>query len=246
MEKNNKFLQTRACTHTLTLTNTCSFYDGGVRGGSPSSLGVAVSSLGSRLSFRLTVLSEGGGVNSVGGGVSGEDPSWVPLVVAGGAGSCVGVAAARDGGVKRDSGCGGAGLERRPSVRGSEVFSTKRHCMMLMSFPPVEIRWLSLYRKLTLVTWLLWALYLWLGACKHKHTHTQMHVDLWRPTRQSKTELCVSPWPWRTGRQTGELYRNRQQERWPFCCEIWSEHWCRFHQNPLATRLKHTPVSSHL
>lgn len=39
-------------------------YDGGVRGGSPSSLGVAVSSLGSRLSFRLTVLSEGGGVDS--------------------------------------------------------------------------------------------------------------------------------------------------------------------------------------
>lgn len=159
MKKNAKVLQTRACTHTLTITNTCSFYNGGVRGGSPSSLGVAVSSLGSRLSFRLTVLSEGGGVdseqggvNSVGGGVSGEGPSWVPLVVAGGAGSCVGGAAARDGGVKRDSGCGGAGLERRPSGRDSEVFSTKRHCMMLMSFPPVEIRWLSLYRKLTLVT----------------------------------------------------------------------------------------------
>lgn len=158
-KKNNKILQTHACTPTLTLTNTHCIYDGGVRGGSPSSLGVAVSSLGSRLSFRLTVLSEGGGVdsehggvNSVGGGVSGEGPSWVPLVVAGGAGSCAGVAAAREGGVKRGSACDGAELERRLSVRDSEVFSTKRHCMMLMSFPPVEIRWLSLYRKLTLVT----------------------------------------------------------------------------------------------
>lgn len=44
--------------------DTQTVYDGGVRGGSPSSLGVAVSSLGSRLSFRLTVLSEGGGVDS--------------------------------------------------------------------------------------------------------------------------------------------------------------------------------------
>lgn len=177
MIKNNKILQTHACTHTLTLTNTCSVYDGGVRGGSPSSLGVAVSSLGSRLSFRLTVLSEGGGVDSehggvisVGGGVSGEGPSWVPLVVAEVAGFCVGVAAAREGGVKRGSACGGAELERMLSVRDSEVFSTKRHCMMLISFPPVEIRWLSLYRKLTLVTWLLWALYLWLGACEQTHT----------------------------------------------------------------------------
>lgn len=119
-----------------------------------------MSSLGSRLSFRLTVLSEAGGVdsqpggvNSVGGGVSGEGPSWVPLVVAGGAGSCAGVAAAaRQGGVKRGSACDEPEVERRLLVRDSEVFSTKRHCMMLMSFPPVEIRWLSLYRKLTLVT----------------------------------------------------------------------------------------------
>lgn len=192
-KKTTKFC-THACTHTLTLTNTRCIYDGGVRGGSPSSLGVAVSSLGSRLSFRLTVLSEGGGVdsehgevNSAGGGVSREGPSWVPLVVAGGAGSCAGMAAAQEAGVKRSSACDGAELERRLSVRDSEVFSTKRHCMMLMSFPPVEIRWLSLYRKLTLVTWLLWALYLWLGACKQ----TQMHADLCRLTRQSKIEVCV-------------------------------------------------------
>lgn len=138
-------------THTHTLSN--SFYEGGVRGGSPSSLGVAVSSLGSRLSFRLTVLSEGGGVdserggvnsegggsNSMGGGVSGEG-SWVPLVVGGGSGSWVDVAVAGGGGVKMASTLRGAELERRPSVREREDFSTRRHCMMLVSFPPVEIR----------------------------------------------------------------------------------------------------------
>lgn len=124
-----------------------------MRGGSPSSLGVAVSSLGSRLSFRLTVLSEGGGVdsewggvnsemggaNSVGGGVSGEG-SWVPLAVGRGSGSWVGVAAAGRAGVKAESTLWGAELARRPSLRDSEDFSTKRHCMMLVSFPPVEIR----------------------------------------------------------------------------------------------------------
>lgn len=124
-----------------------------MRGGNPSSLGVAVSSLGSRLSFRLTVLSEGGGVDSdrggvnsdtggassVGGGVSGEG-SWVPLAVRGVAGSCVGVAVVGGGGVKTGSARWGMELERRPSVRESEDFSTKRHCMMLVSFPPVEIR----------------------------------------------------------------------------------------------------------
>lgn len=130
-----------------------SVYDGGVRGGSPSSLGVAVSSLGSRLSFRLTVLSEGGGVaserggvnsetggvNSVGGGVSG-DGSWVPLAVGREAGSCVGTDVTRGGGLKAGSTRWGAGLDRRPSARESEDFSTKRHCMMLVSLPPVEIR----------------------------------------------------------------------------------------------------------
>ena len=175
-----------SCTRTLTHLHTHRLvYEGGVSGGSPSSLGVAVSSLGSRLSFRLTVLSEGGGVdserggvnsetggaNSVGGGLSGEG-SWVPLAVGGGTGPCVGVALSIEGGVNTGSALCGAELERRLSVRESEAFSTKRHCMMLVSFPPVEIRWLSLYRKLTLVTWLLWALYLWLGAC---NTHT----DYW-------------------------------------------------------------------
>lgn len=135
-----------------TLTHSVSVYEGGVRGGSPSSLGVAVSSLGSRLSFRLTVLSEGGGVDSerggvnsemggtssAGGGVSGEG-SWVPLAVREGTVSCM-VAATTGGGVKAGSVGWGAELERRPSVRESEDFSTKRHCMMLVSFPPVEIR----------------------------------------------------------------------------------------------------------
>lgn len=146
-------------------THPPSIYEGGVRGGRPSSLGVAVSSLGSRLSFRLTVLSEGGGVDSECGGVNSvmgggssvggvvpQDGSWVPLAVGRLAGSCGGVAGAGGGGVKTGSARWGAELERRPSVREREVFSTKRHCMMLVSFPPVEIRWLSLYRKLTLVT----------------------------------------------------------------------------------------------
>lgn len=128
-------------------------YEGGVRGGSPSSLGVAVSSLGSRLSFRLTVLSEGGGVDSeqggvnsdnggvssVGGGVSREG-SWIPLAVGGRAGSGVGVAASGGGGLNMGSARWGVELERRLSVRESEDFSTKRHCMMLVSLPPVEIR----------------------------------------------------------------------------------------------------------
>ena len=114
---------------------------------------MAVSSLGSRLSFRLTVLSEGGGVDSeqggvnseaggassMGGGVSGKG-SWVPLAVGGGPCSCAGVAVMGGGGVKVGSARREAGLDRRLSVRESEDFSTKRHCMMLVSFPPVEIR----------------------------------------------------------------------------------------------------------
>lgn len=115
-------------------------YDVGVKGGSPSSLGVAVSSLGSRLSFRLTVLSDGGGVKSVEGGVSGEGSSWVPLVISGGVACCMGVVAIKGGVLKTGSACCGAELETRPSVRETGDFSTKRHCMMLMSFPPVEIR----------------------------------------------------------------------------------------------------------
>lgn len=125
--------------HTQTHTHTV-VYDGGVKGGSPSSLGVAVSSLGSRLSFRLTVLSEGGGVKSVEGGVAGEGSSWVPLVISGGVACCMGVVAIKGGVLKAGSACCGAELEMRPSVRETGDFSTKRHCMMLMSFPPVEIR----------------------------------------------------------------------------------------------------------
>lgn len=43
-----------------------------------------------------------------------------------------------------------------------------RHCMMLMSLPPVEMRWLSSQRKSTLVTWLLCPLYTWLGAWEER------------------------------------------------------------------------------
>jgi len=124
-----------------------------------------VSSLGSRLSFRLTVLSEGGGVNSeqdgvssVGGGVSSmggrasRKGSWVPLEVRGGFGSWMGVIAGGVGVLSTGFALRGVELEIRQSVSNSEDFSTKRHCMMLMSLPPVEIRWLSLNRKLTLVT----------------------------------------------------------------------------------------------
>lgn len=128
-------------------------YDGGVRGGNPSSLGVAVSSLGSRLSFRLTVLSEGGGVDSewggvnsdkggatsMGGGVSGKG-SWVPLAVGRVGSRVVDVVPARGGGAKTASTRRGAEFARSPSVRHGKDFSTKRHCMMLVSFPPVEIR----------------------------------------------------------------------------------------------------------
>lgn len=38
----------------------------------------------------------------------------------------------------------------------SFVAQTILHCITLMSFPPVDTRQLSLYRKVTLVTWLLW------------------------------------------------------------------------------------------
>lgn len=114
---------------------------------------MAVSSLGSRLSFRLTVLSEGGGVDSdrggvsadaggatsVGGGVCGKG-SWVPFAVGGWGASCIGVVAVGAGGAKTESARRGPELERRPSVRDSDDFSTRRHCMMLVSFPPVEIR----------------------------------------------------------------------------------------------------------
>lgn len=90
---------------------------------------------------------EWGGVNSdvsgstvVGGGVS-RKGSWVPLAV--GTGLCV-VTSTHDpvGGsrVKRGSTPAGAGLDKRLSGTESKDFSTKRHCMMLVSLPPVEIR----------------------------------------------------------------------------------------------------------
>lgn len=135
----------------------------------PSSLGVAVSSLGSRLSFGLRVLSEGGVASSEGGGVSGE-PSCCPLGVAlcrgsGGVGGGVlesgWVLMASETGTAIGTGSVGVlgmlgtdgsprGVElfRKESPKprleslctNEEVFSTRRHCMMLMSLPPVETR----------------------------------------------------------------------------------------------------------
>lgn len=124
-----------------------------MRGGKPSSLGVAVSSLGSKLSFRLTVLSDRGGVDSEGGGVNSEvggtsssgggvseESSWVPLAVGGGMGFWVSMAGMGSGGVTMGSTLRGVELERGPSLREWEDLSTKRHCIMLVSFPPVDIR----------------------------------------------------------------------------------------------------------
>lgn len=132
-------------------------YEGGVSGGIPSSLGVAVSSLGSRLSFRLTVLSERGGVDSEWGGVSSEEGGinsvrgdtsregfWIPLAVGGGLGSIIGVAGTGSERATTGSARRGAELVTGLSVSDREAFPTKRHCMMLVSLPPVEMRWLSL------------------------------------------------------------------------------------------------------
>lgn len=139
-------------------------YKGGLKG-VPSSLGVAVSSLGSRLSLGLRVLSEEGVTSSERGGVSGE-PSCCPLAVAASKDSVgVGVLPSGWAQMARDTGTGtgsvgvwgtlgidgklrGVELCVRESLRPKleslcardEVFSTRRHCMMLVSLPPVEIR----------------------------------------------------------------------------------------------------------
>lgn len=72
----------------------------------------------------------------MGGGVSGED--WVPLAVGGGSGFCV--TAAGGATLRVCSTLRWVELERRAPWRLRDDFSTKRHCMMLVSFPPVEIR----------------------------------------------------------------------------------------------------------
>lgn len=133
----------------------------------PSSLGVAVSSLGSRLSLGLRVLSEVGVASSEGGGVSGE-PSCCPLGVAVSNGSVgVGGGVLVSGwalmGSDVGTGTGSVGVwgtlgidgrlrgvelcisdSVRPKLESlctrEEVFSTRRHCMMLVSLPPVETR----------------------------------------------------------------------------------------------------------
>lgn len=122
--------------------------------GVPSSLGVAVSSLGSRLSFGLTVLSE------VGTGSSrGDEVSWsscCPLGVA--SSGSVGVG----GGVLVSGSILVMGKEVGTAVTGGwtrvlelcrgSLMPRQRHCMMLVSLPPVDTRCLSLCMKLTLVT----------------------------------------------------------------------------------------------
>ena len=114
-----------------------------------SSLGVGVSSLGSRLSLGLAVLSEGGGVDSEWGGVSGK-LSFIPLATTSSAGSS---SSSSSGSWTRAGlrGRGAGSALRGPSPR-EELFSTSLHCMTLVSFPPVDTRWRSSCRKLTLVT----------------------------------------------------------------------------------------------
>lgn len=138
-----------------------------------------MSSLGSRLSLGLSVLWEGGGVDSEWGGVSPEgggvpgELSCRPLVVGsvgggggvtmaaggsevrsrteGGVGVAIGVTAGSVGvGVRGTAEMVARGLElcRSPSPREREeslgtnegVFSTRRHCMTLVSFPPVDTK----------------------------------------------------------------------------------------------------------
>lgn len=133
----------------------------------PSSLGVAVSSLGSRLSLGLRVLSDRGVASSEGGGVS-ANPSCCPLGVAvcrgsGGVGGGVLASGWVMMGSEAGTGTGSVGVwgtlgtdarmrgvelcsreSPRPKLESlctkEEVFSTRRHCMMLVSLPPVEIR----------------------------------------------------------------------------------------------------------
>lgn len=120
----------------------------------PSSLGVAVSSLGSRLSFGLTVLSD------VGVGSSAEGVAWwsscCPLGVASSNSGGVGGGVLEIGSILvigREVGTAATGAWTRvlEFCRGS-LMPTQRHCMMLVSLPPVDTRCLSLCMKLTLVT----------------------------------------------------------------------------------------------
>lgn len=122
--------------------------------GAPSSLGVAVSSLGSRLSFGLTVLSEVGVGSSGGGRVSWSSccPLGVPSRGSVGVGGGVLVSGSI---LVIDKEVGttatGAWTLVLELCRGS-LMPTQRHCMMLVSLPPVDTRCLSLCMKLTLVT----------------------------------------------------------------------------------------------
>lgn len=122
--------------------------------GVPSSLGVAVSSLGSRLSFGLTVLSEVGVGSSAEGGVSWF--SCCPLGVASSDSAGVGGGVLVSGSILvmgREVGTAATGAWTRvlEFCKGS-LMPMQRHCMMLVSLPPVDTRCLSLCMKLTLVT----------------------------------------------------------------------------------------------
>lgn len=120
----------------------------------PSSLGVAVSSLGSRLSFGLTVLSEEGVASSGGGEVSRS--SCCPLGVASRDSVGVGGGVLASGSIlviDREVGTAATGAWTRVlELCSGSLMPKQRHCMMLVSLPPVDTRCLSLCKKVTLVT----------------------------------------------------------------------------------------------
>lgn len=59
-----------------------------------------------------------------------------------------------------------ASLSLLPTAPALSTF----HWRMQVSFPPIERRWESLWVKHTLVTWLPWPSYLWLGACRRMYS----------------------------------------------------------------------------
>lgn len=262
------------------VTMTSPSYKGGLKV-VPSSLGVAVSSLGSRLSLGLRVLSEEGVTSSERGGVSGE-PSCCPLGVAVsndsvGVGGGVLVSGWVVMGSDTGTGTGSVGVWGMLGIDGrlrgvefcirdslrpklellctrDEVFSTRRHCMMLVSLPPVETRWASLCMKLTFVTWLLWALYLWLGACDWIVNKKVRNFKTWVITiywyfkyiilnkKIMTAKMTWGDWPWVGSRGIGKdaLCRSHQPERSPSCCGIVSKHWYLSHLSPPAKHLLHS------
>lgn len=60
-----------------------------------------------------------------------------------------------------------------------------------MSFPPMESRWESLWVKQTLVTWLPWPSYLWLGAWRGKERERESTLDIVNPITSHLCRLFV-------------------------------------------------------